>query len=104
MSCNDAVWTMNLIRKTYNCDCENEQGGEGESEQAIARGPLIAKPFQSLLLSNVLSTSIMSAAALIIQLMDETLKKQGSLQHPWRTDRCKRGQRHSVRIKNEQLR
>ena len=87
MSCNDTVWTMNLIRKTYNCDCENEQGGEGESEQAIARGPLIAKPFQSLFLSNVLSTLIMSAATLIIQLMDETLKKQGSLQHPWRTDR-----------------
>ena len=68
MSCNDTVWAMNLIGKTYNCDCENEQGGEEESEQAIAQGPLIAKPFQSLLLSNVLSTPIMSAATLIVQL------------------------------------
>ena len=61
--------------------------GKGRVNRPSALGPLIAKPFQSLLLSNLLSTPTMSEAMLIIQLMDETLEKAGSLQHPWRADR-----------------
>ena len=41
----DAVWTTNLIRKTYSCDCENEQGGEGERvNRPSPEAPLIANP------------------------------------------------------------